>query len=139
MTNLVADLYASSCLYLATQMAHLAMEVLVFLGPVACIAHALLWIAWPLPLLSPPHPSIFHSPTDPLAESVGTIVLRRFLLVFQATIFSSLVLFKQRARTNLCNPLCFFRHFLHTLITLHSSEASLQKDAKCGSEMHFLS
>lgn len=105
MTNLVADLCASSYLYLATQMAHLAMEVLVFQDAAACNAHTLLWIARPLPLLSPPHPSVLHSPTDPLAESVGTIPLKMLLLVFQGTIFCSLFLFKEKAHTNLCNSL----------------------------------
>lgn len=108
MTNLVADLCTSSYLYLAAQMAHLAMEVLVFQHAFACVAHALLWIAGPLPLLSPPHPSALHSPTDPLAESVGTDLLKMLLLVSQAAIFCSMFLFK--AKTYATLPLSSASH-----------------------------
>lgn len=116
MTNLVADPCASSRLYLATQMAHLAMEVLVFQDAAACIAHTLLWIARPAPLLSPPHPSL-HSPTDPLAESVGTVLLKMLLLVYQAAIFCSLFLFKEKAHVNLCNSASFISC---SYLTLHT-------------------
>lgn len=118
MTNVVADLCASSYLDLATQMAHLAMEVLVFQDAVACIAHALPWIARPPPLLSPPHPSVLHSPTDPLAESVGTILLKMLLLVLQATIFCSLFLFKEKAQAILCNSLLLSSLASHSYLTV---------------------
>lgn len=97
------------------------MEVLVCQDAFACIAHTLLWIARPLPLLSPPHPPSLHSPTDPLAESVGTVLLKMLLLVSQATIFCSLFLFKAK-KNNLCNSASFiscftllFNSSLHTV------------------------
>lgn len=117
MTNLVADLCASSYLYLATQTAHLAMGVLVFQDAGACIAHTLLWIARPLPLPSPPHPSVLHSPTDPLAESVGAHLLKMLLLGFQATIFAPLFLFKEKAHANVCNSLLLSSLASHSDLT----------------------
>lgn len=64
------------------------------------------------PLASTP---IYSSLTDwPIGGKRGDIVLMRLLLVFRATIFSSLFLFKQKAYTNLCKPLCCFYPLLHS-------------------------
>lgn len=116
MTNQPGDLWASSRLFLAMQAAHLALEVLVFLYPAARVAHTLPWIAarghsLSSRLLSPP---LTPSPTDPLAESVGTICAEEVTFSLPGYYFS---------------PHCFYLNTKHRLpyAILVSLSASLSR------------